>query len=128
MYLHDVEGCRHAESMEQPDVRDHERDISAAGVQAARSVAAHLRDLGWLPDLLLGSNSKRTKQTVDAMSEAVSHFGEVDAHYLGTLYTISALDGQTQSHLAMRVCTRQRSASPVEILICLECLSYLWIK
>ena len=37
------------------------------------------------------------------MAEEVPAFGDVDSHFLGTLYTIAALDGMTRSHLAMRV-------------------------
>ena len=73
-------------------------------MEAAKQVAEKLRTLGWLPDLLLCSNAKRTKQTVDAMAEVVEMFGDVDSHFLGTLYTVSALDGMTKSHIAMRVC------------------------
>lgn len=95
---------RHAAS--EPDssnVRDHDRTISADGAEASKAVAGHLRDLGWLPDLLLCSNSKRTKQTVEAMADVTTVFSDVDVHYLGTLYTIAALDGMTKSHLSMRV-------------------------
>ena len=96
--------CRHADSeQDQPGVRDHDRSISSAGTHDARAVAQHLRDEAWLPDLLLCSNSKRTRQTVDAMAEEVPAFGDADSHFLGTLYTIAALDGMTKSHLSMRV-------------------------
>jgi phosphohistidine phosphatase len=96
--------CRHADSeMDQEGVRDHDRNISLVGVEAARAVASHLRDNAWLPDLLLCSNSKRTRQTVEAMADAVPAFGDADSHFLGTLYTVAALDGMTRGHLAMRV-------------------------
>jgi phosphohistidine phosphatase SixA len=99
-----IHACRHAESeADKPGVRDHDRNISDAGTRAAQAVACHLRDSAWLPDLLLCSNSKRTRQTVEAMAEEVPAFGDVDSHFLGTLYTIAALDGMTRSHLAMRV-------------------------
>ena len=84
--VHDIAGtarsrpdllCRHAES--EPDkegARDHDRNISQAGIEASRTVARHLRDAAWLPDLLLCSNSKRTRQTVDAMTEEVPAIGD----------------------------------------------------
>ena len=96
--------CRHAASEAySAQVRDHDRSISEAGRAASEAVARHLRDVAWLPDLLLCSNSRRTRQTVDAMAAEVPAFGDADAHFLGTLYTVAALDGMTQSHLAMRV-------------------------
>lgn len=43
------------------------REISDMGVERATAVAAHLREMQWIPQMLLCSNSKRTKQTVEAM-------------------------------------------------------------
>lgn len=95
--------CRHGESEEDVvGVRDHDRSISRGGYEASARVAEHLRDIAWLPDLLLCSNSRRTRQTVEAMAEAVPAFGDADAHFLGTLYTVAALDGMTRSHLTQR--------------------------
>jgi phosphohistidine phosphatase SixA len=37
--------------------------------------------------------------TLDAMAEADDALGGVDAHFLGSLYTVAALDGQTRAHL-----------------------------
>lgn len=53
----------------EPGVRDHDRSISESGAACARKVAHHLKDLQWLPDLLLCSSSKRTQQTVDVMAQ-----------------------------------------------------------
>lgn len=36
-----------------------------------------------MPDLVLASNSKRTKQTLDEMTSVMVKLGEVDAHYYG---------------------------------------------
>jgi hypothetical protein len=38
------------------------------------------------------------------MTEEVAAFDNVDAHFLGTLYTVAALDGMTRAHICMRVC------------------------
>jgi hypothetical protein len=45
------------------------------------------------------SNSKRTKQTLEAMSAVVSAFSTARTQFRGSLYSASALDGQTRSHL-----------------------------
>jgi phosphohistidine phosphatase SixA len=97
--------CRHADSKnEQPGLRDHDRNISEKGVRDATLVAKHLTQLELLPDLLLCSNSRRTKQTVEAMALENEHFDNIDSHFFGTLYTVAALDGQTRCHIAERVC------------------------
>ncbi|KAG2448681.1 hypothetical protein HYH02_006038 [Chlamydomonas schloesseri] len=58
-----------------------------------------LKERGWTPDLVLASNSKRTKQTLDEMAEVMHELADVDAHYYGSLYTVAALDGQTRDHI-----------------------------
>ena len=93
----------HADSLSEPGQRDHDRPISARGAADARAVARHLFTVEWLPDLLLCSNSRRTKQTVEAMSCEHAHFDDIDSHFFGTLYTVAALDGQTRGHIAERV-------------------------
>ncbi|KAG2488010.1 hypothetical protein HYH03_013447 [Edaphochlamys debaryana] len=91
---------RHADSDGAPEgVRDHDRPISALGRKQAASVASLLAARGWLPDLVLASNSRRTKQTLDEMQEVMQELADTDAHYYGSLYTVAALDGQTREHL-----------------------------
>lgn len=90
---------RHADSISSSNVRDHERPISTQGKRQAASVSAQLRQAGWLPDLVVASNSKRTKQTLDHMAEAVDELADVDAYFLGSLYSVAALDGQTRQHM-----------------------------
>lgn len=90
---------RHADSEQGSGVRDHDRPISEQGVEESLRISSRLRDMGWMPDLIIASNSKRTKQTLDAMTEAEQQLGEADAHYLGSLYTVAALDGQTRQHI-----------------------------
>jgi len=74
---------RHADSEQATGVRDHDRPISHQGRREAASIGGRLADLGWLPDLIIASNSVRTKQTLDAMAEAQGRIGQADAHYLG---------------------------------------------
>lgn len=91
---------RHADSDDGDSrIRDHERSISVQGKRQATQVAQKLSALGWLPDLIVASNARRTRQTLDSMAAAEDKFGAVDAHFFGSLYTIAALDGQTRSHL-----------------------------
>jgi phosphohistidine phosphatase SixA len=93
---------RHAASEEAGRSRnDHDRPVSARGREEARAVAARLAALGWRPDLIVGSNSRRTVQTLDAMAQAQAEaFGSADAHLLGALYTVAATDGQTRQKLS----------------------------
>ncbi|GFR52238.1 hypothetical protein Agub_g14772 [Astrephomene gubernaculifera] len=90
---------RHADSDQTQAVRDHDRQLSSAGRQQAAQVAQLIKSKGWTPDLVLASNSKRTKQTLDEMSEVLEELGSVDAHFYGSLYTVAALDGQTREHI-----------------------------
>lgn len=111
---------RHADSEASSSTRDHERPISSQGHQEARSIARRLRALGWAPDLIIASNSRRTKMTLDVMAEADEHLGEVDAHYLGSLYTVAALDGQTRSHLEECI----RSVACDTATFCVMCVGH----
>lgn len=85
---------RHAHSLDpSPKFKDHERPISDKGRRDAKKVARQLRDMAWLPDVIVCSNARRTKQTMEVMSEVLLELGHVDVHYLGSLYTVAALDG-----------------------------------
>jgi phosphohistidine phosphatase len=57
--------ARHAKSSwADPDLADHERPLNARGRRAATVVGRHLRDAGWLPDLVLCSSARRTCETL----------------------------------------------------------------
>ncbi|KAF5832652.1 hypothetical protein DUNSADRAFT_11397 [Dunaliella salina] len=90
---------RHADSAFPQGTRDHERPISAEGKLQAISIAHELKKAGWEPDLVLASNSKRTKQTLHEMSKVMESLEDVDTHLMGSLYTVAALDGQTRQHM-----------------------------
>lgn len=51
---------------------DHARPLNRRGKRAAPQVAAALERAGWLPDLVLLSDAKRTKQTLKRMRRAWS--------------------------------------------------------
>lgn len=42
---------------------DHQRPLNKRGRRAAPLIAARLRDLGWIPDLVIASDSERTRET-----------------------------------------------------------------
>ena len=62
-------------------------------------IAQQLAAGGWLPDVLISSNAVRSRETLEAMREALPALDYSDIHFLGSLYTISQLDGQTRAHL-----------------------------
>lgn len=62
-------------------------------------VAEKLAERGWLPDLIVSSDSTRTKQTLEIMADAHPAFATADTLLRGSLYTVAALDGQTRKHL-----------------------------
>eukprot|EP00798_Chlamydomonas_sp_ICE-L_P030021 gene30021-17915_t len=84
---------RHADSDGYaPGVRDHDREITAKGKLEAAAIAKKLSEMGWKPDLVLASNSKRTKQTLDAMADVMPELSDVDTHLCGSLYTECLLE------------------------------------
>lgn len=85
--------------------RDHDRCISARGAEEARDVALQLRDAGWIPEVLIASNATRSRQTLEELRRQIPALEDADAHFLGSLYTVSQLDGQCQSHIANVVAT-----------------------
>lgn len=102
---------RHSESEPAgPSVRDHHRAITSAGAAAAQHVARQLQERGWRPQVVLCSNALRTKQTYEAMLEVMPELEEADAHFLGSLFTTPALDGQTRPHLSEIVCAEASEA------------------
>lgn len=78
-----------------------------------------MREGGWIPDVVICSNALRSKQTLEAMGEELPELEDADAHFLGSLYTISQLDGQTRAHLQTIVETEARSQHA-----CVLCLGH----
>jgi phosphohistidine phosphatase len=46
---------------------DHERPLNKRGRRAAPKIGARLNDLGWIPDLVIASDSQRTRETWQRM-------------------------------------------------------------
>lgn len=60
---------RHAKSSWKVDgVDDHQRPLNKRGAKDAPAVADVLRALGWMPDVVLSSDSARTRQTWERVS------------------------------------------------------------
>jgi phosphohistidine phosphatase SixA len=108
---------RHADSEEGRGIRDHDRSITPTGATAARDVAAQLVRLGWIPDVLIASNAARSRQTLDELRREIAALEDADVHFLGSLYTVSQLDGQCQGHVAAVVAAEASSSH--ECVLCL---------
>ena len=75
------------------------------GVQAAGELAMSLAEGGWgAPDLILCSDSRRTRQTFAAMQAAMPALSDVRTEFMGSFYIVSSLDRETRRHIEDAVC------------------------
>jgi phosphohistidine phosphatase SixA len=76
---------RHAKSSWDSDApSDHQRPLNARGRRDAPNVAEKLVQLGWIPQLVLSSDSQRTSETIGRMADA---FGtEPEVRFLRSFY------------------------------------------
>lgn len=91
---------RHAKSSWKDFNTDHERPLSARGRRDAPRVAARLVELGWEPDRVLYSDSRRTTETWQRMARRFTVEPELDARrslYLGGLRPLEQALLQTPS-------------------------------
>lgn len=95
---------RHAERGVLNGVKDHEQPITDVGMASAKRVAEKMKSLGWIPDIVMSSNSLRSKQTFEGMKSVIEEMNMADLHFLGSLYTQSQLDGHTLPHLIQLLC------------------------
>lgn len=51
---------------------------------------------GWTPQLILASDSLRSKETLEAVMEGIK---DTDALFFGSLYTVTSLDGQSREEI-----------------------------
>lgn len=101
---------RHGESSwENRSLRDHDRPLSNAGQVAAAKVSQKLHLLGWIPELILSSDARRTKETLKIMQKEVPCFLEAEIHFLSSFYSVAAMDGQTAEHLERSICEYARA-------------------
>jgi len=75
---------RHAKSSWQsPAPTDHERPLNKRGRRDAQRVGKRLTEIGWVPDLVMGSDSRRTQETWERMQK---HFPDVRVSFARALY------------------------------------------
>ena len=63
---------------------DHQRPLNKRGRRAAPRVGARLRDLGWIPDMVIASDSERTRETWRRMQAELPH--SIVEHFSSTFY------------------------------------------
>jgi phosphohistidine phosphatase len=87
---------RHAKSSWKSEAAtDHARPLSKRGRKDAPRIGARLRELGWVPQLVLSSDSQRTRETWSLMAEGFSE--PVDAAFTRRLYLAGV--GEARSEL-----------------------------
>ncbi|CAI9087078.1 OLC1v1021058C1 [Oldenlandia corymbosa var. corymbosa] len=100
---------RHAESSwHNRSLRDHDRPLSDTGQKDAVKVSQKLQLLGWIPQLIISSDARRTRETLKIMQEEVEGFLEAEVHFLSSFYSVAAMDGQTAEHLQRAICEYAR--------------------
>lgn len=63
---------RHAKSSwDDPGLADHDRPLAPRGLRAVPCVAEHLRTEGIVPDVVLCSSARRTRETLDLLGDAI---------------------------------------------------------
>ncbi|XP_022926854.1 uncharacterized protein At3g52155, chloroplastic isoform X1 [Cucurbita moschata] len=101
---------RHARSSRQKlSMRDHDRPLSKDGKVDAIKIAQKLQELNWIPELILSSDAKRTRETLQIMQEQVVGFSEAEVHFIPSFYSIAAMDGQTAEHLQQVISNYSRN-------------------
>ncbi|XP_020266195.1 uncharacterized protein LOC109841658, partial [Asparagus officinalis] len=100
---------RHAES-DAPGrfLRDHDRPLSKSGRADAAAVSRKLKQMDWIPELVLSSDATRTKETLQIMQENVHEFSEAKVYFVPSFYSVAAMDGQTADHLQKIICEFSR--------------------
>src|SRR5580704_19513092 len=74
---------RHAKAVPaDPALDDHARELTVRGMHDASAIARYIRKNGFEPQLLLASNSARTRQTADLVLREI----DARADYRETLY------------------------------------------
>ncbi len=85
---------RHAKSAWKPLVAtDHERPLNQRGRRDAPRVGKRLAKLGWVPDHVVGSDSRRTRETWERMQR---HFPEARVSFTRALYAGGPADLRTE--------------------------------
>ncbi|KAK9152282.1 hypothetical protein Syun_010591 [Stephania yunnanensis] len=102
---------RHAHSSSQqqhPSLKDHDRPLTKAGRTDAAKVSKILQQMGWIPQLILSSDSARTRETLKIMQDHVHALLDAIVYFIPSFYSIAAMDGQTADHLQRVICEHAR--------------------
>jgi phosphohistidine phosphatase len=86
---------RHAKSSWDTGEDDHRRPLNKRGRRDAGRVALALASLGWAPDYVLSSDSRRTTETWDRMSAALAL--DVPVRFTRSLYLAGLGDLQVEA-------------------------------
>jgi phosphohistidine phosphatase len=78
---------RHAKATHKPGYEDFDRPLTGRGRRDAIQAGLWLRDQGFVPELVLCSSSRRTRETWDRLAAAVD--SGVEIHYDERLYGAS---------------------------------------
>ena len=54
------------------------------------------------------SDAMRTRETLNVMEEHTPQLSDAEVHFLGSFYSVSAMDGQTAHHLQETICKYAR--------------------
>lgn len=63
---------------------DHQRPLNKRGRRAAPLVGARLQELGWIPDLVIASDSQRTRETWQCMQTQFPN--SINVHFSSSFY------------------------------------------
>ena len=75
---------RHAKSSWKSDAKsDHARPLNKRGKRDAPLMGAWLKELSWSPEMVLSSDSRRTKETYDGMSQ---YFNSPTVFWMSNFY------------------------------------------
>lgn len=95
---------RHAKSSwADRSLKDHNRPLSKRGRLAAALIATKLEKHRWKPELILSSDSQRTRETLEIMQAHFSDLTDAEVRFLGSFYSVAAMDGQTAQHIQENV-------------------------
>lgn len=95
---------RHAKSSwADRSLKDHNRPLSKKGRLAAANIATKLEKHSWVPELILCSDSLRTRETLEIMQAQYSDLSDAEVRFLGSFYSVAAMDGQTAQHIQENV-------------------------
>lgn len=103
------------------DTRDHDRTLTPEGREAAAECASGIADIGggWFPQLILCSDSTRTRETLEQMTSVSAELANAETIFMSSFYSIAAMDGETRPHLQAQVAAK---ASPSTT--CVMCIGH----